>query len=169
MKRDSEPELPIEKLDAVVRKIFISSGHDYWGKKGEGRLASGIDEVESAECVAGSGIVGDRYFKLLGGHKGQITFFDENVFLDIRKRFKIPKLPASVFRRNILVSGIDLADWINRRFEIQGVTFEGSQECTPCEWMSRAVAPGVKDFMKENFRGGLRAKILSDGVLRIGD
>ncbi len=52
-----------------------------------------------------------------------------------------------------------------QRFSIQGVEFEGTEECRPCGWMDRVIADGARAFMQENFRGGLRAKILSDGVL----
>jgi hypothetical protein len=38
------------------------------------------------------------------------------------------------------------------------------EECRPCYWMDRAIAPGTHEFLKS--RGGLRAKILCDGVLR---
>jgi hypothetical protein len=33
--------------------------------------------------------------------------------------------------------------------------------------MDQAVAPGAEEFLKTRFRGGLRARILSDGVLRV--
>jgi MOSC domain-containing protein YiiM len=38
------------------------------------------------------------------------------------------------------------------------------EECRPCYWMDRAFAPGAYEFLKG--RGGLRAKILCDGMLR---
>jgi MOSC domain-containing protein YiiM len=53
---------------------------------------------------------------------------------------------------------------IDQDFEIQGVRFHGVEECRPCYWMNRAIAPGAEEFLKG--RGGLRAKILCDGVLR---
>lgn len=84
---------------------------------------------------------------------------------EIRRQFDLPEFSASVFRRNLIVAGIDLASLVGQRFEIQGVVFEGTQECTPCRWMDRVVVEGVREFMKHNFRGGLRAKILSDGFL----
>jgi MOSC domain-containing protein YiiM len=50
---------------------------------------------------------------------------------------------------------------------MQGVKFRGTQHCAPCEWMDVAFTPGAKEFLKEN--AGLRAKILSDGELHLGD
>ena len=72
-------------------------------------------------------------------------------------------LPALV-RRNVMTRGIDLNELIGQDFEIQGVHFRGMQECSPCYWMDQAIAPGAKEFLKG--RGGLRAKILSNGILR---
>ena len=68
------------------------------------------------------------------------------------------------FRRNIIVSGTDLNSLIGKKFTVQGIDFLGTQEAAPCYWMNGAVAPGVEDTMKG--RGGLRAKILTSGVLR---
>lgn len=148
--------------------IFISSGHDYWGRNGEGRLQSGITEVPEIECVAGKGLRGDRYFAYRPDYKGQVTFFDMAIVEEVRQHFKLMKLPASVFRRNLIVEGLDLRALMGKRFLFQGVEFEGSQECKPCHWMDRAIAPGGEEFLKGKFRGGLRAKVIGSGVLRAG-
>jgi len=152
---------------AELRHIFISSGHDYWGGQGEGRMQHGITSLEEVECVAGLGLRGDRYFNARPDAKGQVTFFESAVVEGVREIFNLPKLPASVFRRNLIVSGISLADWKGRRFCLQGVEFEGTQECTPCVWMDRAVSHGTQAFLKDHFRGGLRAKVVTSGFLRI--
>lgn len=147
-------------------KIYISPGHDYWGRQGEGRLQHGIQELTQVECVAGRGLRGDRYFHKKPGHQGQVTFLDAEVVEEIRRVFKLPKLPASIFRRNLIVQNVPLKDWKGRRFTFQGIEFEGTQECKPCHWMDRVIAAGAEEFLKLHFRGGLRAKILSSGTLQ---
>ncbi|MES2925137.1 MAG: MOSC domain-containing protein [Verrucomicrobiota bacterium] len=153
---------------AELVAIYISPGHDYWGKQGEGRLQNGITALNEVECVAGKGLRGDRYFGYRADYKGQVTFFSAEVVDEVREHFQLPKLPASVFRRNLIVRGVDLRKWVGRRFRFQGVEFEGSQECRPCHWMDRVIAPGGEDFLKGRFRGGLRAKIIGNGFLRVG-
>ena len=153
---------------AELRQIYVSTGHDYWGRQGAGRMQHGVTELDEVECVAGMGLRGDRYFGYRKDFKGQITFFDEAVVENLRQMFKLPKLPASVFRRNIVVRGVELGEWLGKRFRFQGIEFEGSQECKPCHWMDRVVEPGTLEFMKQNFRGGLRAKIITSGRLRVG-
>jgi MOSC domain-containing protein YiiM len=69
-----------------------------------------------------------------------------------------------VFRRNIITEGQDLNALIGQEFEIQGTRFLGMAECSPCYWMEEAFHPGAETALKNH--GGLRAKILTDGVLR---
>ena len=117
------------------------------------------------ECVAGKGLRGDRYFGYRENYKGQVTFFDYAVSERIKDLFKLPRLPVSVFRRNLVVAGADLISLIGKRFWFQGICFEGCQECRPCHWMNRAVTESVENFLKPEARGGLRAKVLTSGRL----
>jgi MOSC domain-containing protein YiiM len=150
-------------MNIQIRKIYLSKGHDFVGRHGHERLEHGIEEVDQVECVAGSGLVGDRYFDHKEDYKGQITFFDWAVYERIGNDFNCPDLHPFLFRRNVLTEGVDLNTLIGQRFSIQGIEFEGSEECRPCHWMDQAVAPGVHEALK-GF-GGLRARILSSGTL----
>lgn len=123
-------------------------------------------ETDSVECVAGKGLVGDRFFGYKEDYKGQVTFFAHEVYERMCEKFQIVVQPPSVFRRNLITQGVDLNTLIGQEFEIQGVRFLGTQESAPCHWMNQAFAEGAEDALKGN--GGLRAKILSDGVLRKG-
>lgn len=161
------PAADLPELPAKLHAIYLSEGHDFRGRHGMERMDHGIIEVAQVECVAGLGLRGDRYFGHKPDFKGQVTFFDAATVDSVRKQFNVPSLPASAFRRNLLVSGVNLGDWVGRRFRFQGIEFEGTEECRPCYWMDEAVGGGVEEFLKPNCRGGLRAKILSDGCLRI--
>jgi hypothetical protein len=44
--------------------------------------------------------------------------------------------------------------------------FAGISEAKPCHWMDAVVAPGAEKWLRG--RGGLRAKILTDGALHCG-
>jgi molybdopterin synthase catalytic subunit len=152
---------------AELLEIWISDGNDYRGRHEKGRLDHGIRSVSEIECVAGMGLRGDRYFGYKPDYKGQVTFFDAATVVGVREKFSLPDLSSAAFRRNLIVRGVDLSEWKGRRFRFQGVEFEGSEECKPCYWMDQAAAPGVEAFLAEHFRGGLRARILSDGILRV--
>ncbi len=148
-----------------IKAIYISTGHDFVGRHGQERLDHGIEKVDTVECVAGSGLVGDRYFDHKENYKGQITFFDWAVYQRIRKDFNCPDLDPAWFRRNVLTDGVDLNTLIDQRFTLQGIEFLGSEECRPCYWMDEAVSPGVHEALK-GF-GGLRARILTSGTLSV--
>lgn len=150
-------------INIKVEAIYISSGHDFVGRHGKGRLDHGITKVKSVDCVAGAGLVGDRYFNHKEDYKGQITFFDMAVHKRICDQFEVPNLDPTLYRRNIITSGVDLNELIGKRFTIQGIEFEGSEECRPCYWMDESVKPGVHEALKGY--GGLRARILSSGQL----
>ena len=122
--------------------------------------------MREVKCRAGFGLEGDRFYGYRPDYKGQITFFFAEVFSELCAAFHAPSLSAAVLRRNVLIAGTDLGALIGSTFTISGVKFEGTGEARPCHWMNHAVAPGAEDWLKG--RGGLRARILGDGVLSLG-
>jgi molybdopterin synthase catalytic subunit len=151
--------------DAALEAIWISPGNDFRGHHGKPRGAHGIESVREIECVAGMGLKGDRYFGYKENFKGQVTFFAAEAVDAVRAHFKRPDLSSGEFRRNLIVRGVDLSEWVGKRFRFQGIEFEGSEECRPCYWMDQVAGSGAEEFLKTDFRGGLRARILSDGRL----
>ncbi|MEO8614897.1 MAG: molybdenum cofactor biosynthesis protein MoaE [Luteolibacter sp.] len=157
----------VPKWQASLLEIWISGGSNFRGRHEMGSLDHEIRSVPEIECVAGMGLRGDRYFGYKENFKGQVTFFDADAVQAVRDHFGKPDLSSSVFRRNLIVRGVDLGAWIGKRFSFQGIEFEGSEECKPCYWMDQVAAPGAEVFLKPNFRGGLRARILASGVLKV--
>lgn len=147
-----------------VRHIYISPGHNFFGRHGQPPGEHPVLEVEQVECVAGRGLRGDRFFDFKEDYRGQITFFSWKTFQQMRQEMGLQDAAPSATRRNVLVEGVDLLTLVGRNFEIQGVQFAGSEECRPCHWMNHAFKDGVEEWLKG--RGGLRARILSDGILR---
>jgi molybdopterin synthase catalytic subunit len=160
-------ENKIPEWAAELLEIWISPGNDFRGHHGMARGEHGITGVPKIECIAGMGLRGDRYFGYKPDFKGQVTFIDAQAIEAVRQEFGRPELCSSEFRRNLVVRGVDLSAWVGKRFRFQGIEFEGSEECKPCYWMDEAVAPGTENFLKKEFQGGLRARILTDGCLRV--
>lgn len=150
---------------ARVRHLFISSGHNFRGHHGGPAGTNPTQEIREIRCVAGRGIEGDRYFDHQENYKGQITFFSWEVYQDLCRGLRVVDRGPDVFRRNVIVEGVDLNTLVGEAFELQGVRFQGSVECTPCDWMDQAFAPGAEAALKG--QGGLRARILTDGILRV--
>jgi MOSC domain-containing protein YiiM len=147
-----------------IKHLFISPGHNYFGHHEKPPGEHPIIAVPSIRCLAGRGIEGDRFLDYKADYKGQITFFANEVYEELCAKFGVRDRPPSVLRRNVITVGADLLSLIGQEFEVQGVRFLGTAECKPCYWMDRAFAPGAEDAMQG--RGGLRAKILTDGILR---
>jgi MOSC domain-containing protein YiiM len=155
--------IPREGLS--VQWLYLAAGHSFFGRHGQPAAAHPVTEVAAVDCVAGRGLRGDRFFDYKENYKGQVTFFARETYEAICRALAVKDKPPSAFRRNVITKGVDLNGLIGREFELQGVRFRGTEECRPCSWMEQAFAPGAHEFLKG--RGGLRAEILSDGILRI--
>lgn len=147
-----------------ILHLYVSPGHNYFGHYGKPPGENPIVEVEEVSCVGGKGIEGDRFFDYKEDYKGQITFFEIETHRRICEEFGIEGKTPDAYRRNVIVEGQDLNELIGEEFEVQGVRFLGTEEARPCFWMDQALAEGVEEALRG--RGGLRAKILTDGRLR---
>ena len=155
--RTSKPRMQILHL-------YISPEHNFYGHHGQPAGTAQEVELPEVECVAGKGIKGDRFFGWKEDYKGQVTFFEHEQYERLCEKFGVAGVPPSAFRRNIITKGIDLNTLIGVEFEVQGVRFLGTQEAAPCYWMNQAFAEGAEEALKGH--GGLRAKVLSDGLLK---
>ena len=147
-----------------ILHCYVSTGHNFIGHHGRQAGTHEMVEVPRIECIASRGIRGDRFFDYKENYKGQITFFAEEVFEELCVRFNVWDKSSAAFRRNVITRGVELSAFIGVEFEIQGVRLAGTEECKPCYWMDQAFHPGTEAAMKG--RGGLRARILTSGILR---
>lgn len=147
-----------------ITHLFISPEHNYFGHHDQPAGEAPSVALEEAVVVADKGLEGDRFFGWKENYKGQVTFFSLEVWESLCAEFQVWDRGPEVFRRNIVVSGADLNSLIGQEFEVQGVRFSGTAECSPCYWMDGAFHPGAEESLKG--RGGLRARVLTSGVLR---
>ena len=151
--------------EARVHAILISPGHNFVGHHGKPPAENPVSLVAEIECVAGKGLSGDRFFGHRKDYKGQITFIAREDIDAVADALGLESVDPALFRRNVVVSGVELNELVGRRFLLQGIEFEGVEPCRPCYWMDRAVVPGAEAAM--GGRGGLRARILTSGTLRV--
>ena len=149
----------------IIRHLFISPGHNFFGHHGQAAGEHPLCAMSEIECVAEHGVRGDRFFDYGNNYKGQLTFFASEIFDDVCRSLGVQRKSPSIARRNVVTAGIDLNSLIGKTFTVQGVEFEGVCECKPCDWMDSAIAPGAEKALQG--RGGLRARILSSGTLRV--
>jgi MOSC domain-containing protein YiiM len=132
---------------------------------------SSMSEREQVRVVAGAGIEGDRYFGRCEEPGQNITLIEaEEIesFLNDNGR----PLDLSVTRRNVVTRGVRLNELVGREFSVGDVRLRGVELCEPCLGLGAALAsPGlpaagvVKRFLH---RAGLRADVLTDGVIARG-
>ncbi|MBV9673256.1 MAG: MOSC domain-containing protein [Verrucomicrobia bacterium] len=156
----------MRKVICEIRHLFVSEKHNFFGHHGEAPGDAPLIEVGRVECVAGLGIKGDRFFGYKKAYKGQITFFEEEIYEDLCALLNVHDRGPEAFRRNVLTRGVHLENLIGSEFSLQGVRFLAREECRPCYWMDQAFAPGAEVALKG--RGGLQAEIVKDGELCVG-
>lgn len=121
--------------------------------------------VESVTAAVGAGLTGDRYRG--GSGKRDVTLVQaEHLPVIAALAGHATMLPATL-RRNLVVSGIPLVALKGRRFRVGEVVLEGTAPCDPCSRMEAALGPGGFNAMRGH--GGLCARIVSGGTMRLGD
>lgn len=121
--------------------------------------------VDAATALTGRGLEGDRYASGAGtfsspGRGYQLTLVEAEVLEEIQ-------LSWEDARRNIVTTGIALNALVGQRFHVGGVECVGRRLAEPCAHLERLARPGLLRPLVH--RGGLRADILSDGTISIGD
>ena len=151
----------------LVRHLYLSPGHNFFGHHGQPADAHPIVEASAVRCLAGRGVEGDRFLDYKPGYKGQITFFAWEDYVRLCSSLGVHDKTPAAFRRNVVVEGMHLPGLYGQEFELQGVHFRGHSECSPCYWMDQAFGPGAEAALRGH--GGLRAQILSDGHLTVDE
>ena len=121
--------------------------------------------VEQVLAMAGAGLDGDRYAG--GSGKRGITLIQAEHLPAIAALAGHVRVEPALLRRNLVVSGLPLIALKGRRFRIGEVLLEGTDSCDPCSRMEAALGPGGYNAMRGH--GGLCARILEGGHLRLGD
>ncbi|TWH99065.1 MOSC domain-containing protein YiiM [Luteimonas cucumeris] len=123
--------------------------------------------VDAVAAVAGKGLDGDRYMLKDSSGKRGVTLIQAEHLPAIAVLSGRDDVPPALLRRNLVVAGVPLVAFKGRRFRIGEVLLEGTDECDPCSRMEAALGVGGYNAMRGH--GGLCARILEGGTLRIGD
>ncbi len=137
-------------------------------------LASGATEqmrgVGEARAVPGLGLEGDRYFEGRGTFSGspdtELTLIEAEA-VEVLARDHGLRLDPGETRRNVVTRGVALNDLVGREFRVGEVLLRGVRLAEPCAHLARLVGQVVLGGLLH--KGGLRAEILTEGVLRTGD
>ena len=129
--------------------------------------------VVEARAVAGSGLEGDRYWSGVGFYSAtpttpgarELTLIEEEQLDEVaRAGFA---LGPGEHRRNISTRGVALDGLLGRQFRIGGVLCEGVRACPPCNHLDAVTGRALLAPLVD--RGGLRARIVTGGMIHVGD
>lgn len=120
----------------------------------------------------GRGLEGDRYFKKAGTYSNRpgmgrdVTLIEVEALEALGKQAGIVLNPGEA-RRNIVTRGVRLDDLLGKEFHIGEVVLRGVRPCDPCSHLESLTSRGVLRGLVG--RGGLRADILTAGMIRVGE
>ena len=140
-----------------------------------------MQSIPEVRAFPGRGLEADRYFAGAGFYSKKSSYGGREVTLiEIEtvealfggvvngsgERAGI-RLTAAETRRNIATSGVPLNHLVDREFQVGAVLMRGTRLCEPCKYLEDLTQRGVMSGLIH--RGGLRALILNEGVIRVGD
>lgn len=126
-----------------------------------------LQSVSEARALAELGLEGDHRTGKTPGSGRQVTLISREFIAQIEHFTGLEPIEPTTLRRNIVVSGINLNALRRQRFRVGEAVFEATQLCHPCARMEEALGAGGVAAMLGH--GGLCAKIIVSGVIRLGD
>ncbi|MCG3152779.1 MAG: hypothetical protein GEEBNDBF_02083 [bacterium] len=123
-----------------------------------------MEAHDTVQVDAGQGIVGDRYYGLK--EEDAVSLIEESAVQETASGVGVAYVPGAS-RRNFTIANLPLNDLIGQRFTLGEVLLEGTRLAHPCHWMEQTIGPGAKELLLN--RGGIRARVLQGGTVRVGD
>lgn len=156
----SDPSLP--SIHALMARLPRVGRIEWIGI----RPQRDVPMVELADVqLDARGLQGDRYDGSSG--KRAVTLIQAEHLPVIAALSGHEAIAPSTLRRNLVVSGIPLIALKGQRFRIGNAVLEGTGPCDPCSRMETALGPGGYNAMRGH--GGLTARVIESGLIRIGD
>lgn len=125
-----------------------------------------IEALTAAELLAGRGLAGDHHASAAPGGARQVTLIQAEHLREAEALLQRTVSP-DLCRRNLVIAGLDFAGLRGRRLRAGTALLEVSGDCRPCSRMEENLGPGGLEAMRG--RGGLTARVLEPGRVRVGD
>lgn len=128
-----------------------------------------VTAVEAVEVLEGRGLEGDHTSLRTANLRGKrhVTLIQAEHLPVIASLAGLDEVTPQQLRRNLVISGINLIALKDKRFKIGDVLLEGTGYCHPCSRMETTLGPGGYNAMRGH--GGITARVLAGGPIRLGD
>ena len=121
--------------------------------------------INQAFLEKDKGIVNDRYYDCYKDKKEQVTFINLEE-IDTFNNNIGKNVDYKDFRRNVIISGINLSKCINKKIIIQNVVLKIHELCQPCNYLQKKL--GITNLVKMLVnKSGVRAEIISSGFISV--
>lgn len=140
-------------------------GHLVWIGLRPARRADMLTPA-SAILTAGCGIAGDRYRTSRNGER-QVTLIAAEDIAAVAAFLGRDAIAPDLLRRNFVIRGVNIVALKGQRFRVGAAVLEGSGDCAPCSRMEDALGEGGYNAMRGH--GGITARIIESGAVRVGD
>ena len=129
-----------------------------------------VVETDQVLAVPGKGLEGDYYFTGIAP-KGieparEITLIEQETIQALKNEHNISLSPAET-RRNLITENVPLNNLVGKEFRVGNVTLRGIRLCEPCIHLASLTQEEILPALVH--RGGLRAQILTKGIICVGD
>lgn len=124
-----------------------------------------VQVLTEVAAAPGTGLSGDHYAGKTQRTR-EVTLLQAE-HLPVVAAYLGRAVEPEALRRNLLVAGINLLTLRNQRFQIGTVVLEGTGLCHPCARMEKVLGHGGYNALRGH--GGITARIVSGGALRVGD
>ena len=123
--------------------------------------------INQAYLEKGKGIVNDRYYGNFKEKKEQVTLINIEEINNFNNQLNLSIDPKD-FRRNIIVSAINLNELINKKIKINEVILKIHEICQPCKYLQNKLKiPNLVKMLVN--KSGVRAEIINSGYLSVGN
>jgi len=122
--------------------------------------------VETVTASCKFGLEGDHY-RGTGLKKRQVTLIQHEHISALASLIGTESINPAILRRNLVVSGINLLALKNKIFSVGDCELEMTGLCHPCSRMEKALGSGGYNAMRGH--GGITARIVRDGIIRVND
>jgi MOSC domain-containing protein YiiM len=158
------------RYEVEILHLLVSAQHAYFGRARDGAAVVPTTDADEVRLVAGKGIVGDRFYGRAAHMDAAVTLLAIEGLEAMAEELGVAPFDPLLTRRNVVLRGAELPPLLGQEIVVESrgdaVRLLVGRPANPCAWMDRMLAPGAHAAMRG--RGGVRCRVLADGVLHRG-